>query len=77
MEAGSSSGRREENVVPKEMRQLARRRAFEFLEQQAGALLSDEQAMELALEAQRWARAEARKPRRDRRQPGAGRSRTP
>jgi hypothetical protein len=55
-----------------ETRQLARRRALNFLERQAGASLSDEHAMELAREAQRWARAEARKPRLDGWQSGRG-----
>jgi len=55
-----------------EMRQLARRRALDFLERQAGAPLSDELTMHLALEVQRWARAEARKPRLDGWQSGRG-----
>lgn len=55
-----------------ETRQWARRRAFDFLERQASAPLSDEDAMELALEAQRWARAEARKPGLDGWQSGRG-----
>jgi hypothetical protein len=39
-----------------QMRRVARRRARQFLDQQAGGPLSDEQAIELALEAQRAAR---------------------
>lgn len=47
-----------------QMRRFARGHALQFLEQQKGAPVSDEQAMNLALEAQRWARTRARKPRR-------------
>ena len=39
-----------------QMRRFARRHALEFLGQQAGGSLSDEQAMDLAQEARRWAR---------------------
>ena len=39
-----------------QMRRFARRHALEALERQAGGTLSDDQAMDLALEAQRWAR---------------------
>jgi prevent-host-death family protein len=39
-----------------QMRRFARRHALEVLEGQAGGPLSDEQAMKLALEAERWAR---------------------
>lgn len=39
-----------------QMRRFARRHALQFLDQQAGGALSDEEAMELALEAQRAAR---------------------
>ena len=39
-----------------QMRRFARRHALEFLEQQADGSLSDEQALELAQEAKRWAR---------------------
>lgn len=39
-----------------QMRRFGRRHALQFLEQQAGGRLSDEQAMQLALEAQRAAR---------------------
>lgn len=48
-----------------QIRRFARRQGLDFLEQQRGGPLSDEQAMELALEAQRWARRQARKPRRE------------
>lgn len=48
-----------------QIRRFARRQGLHFLEQQRGGPLSDEQAMELALEAQRWARRQARKPRRE------------
>jgi prevent-host-death family protein len=43
-----------------QMRRFARRHALQFLDQQAGGPLSDEQAMELALEAQRAARKKSR-----------------
>jgi hypothetical protein len=46
------------------MRRFARRHALDFLEEQKGTSVSDEQAMDLALEAQRWARKRGRKPRR-------------
>lgn len=46
-----------------QMRRFARRHAQLFLEQQKGGTLTDAQAMELALEAQAWARKRARKPR--------------
>jgi prevent-host-death family protein len=45
-----------------QMRRFARRHALDLLERQAGGPLSDEQAMELALEAQRWARRQTGKP---------------
>jgi prevent-host-death family protein len=44
-----------------QMRRFARRHALEVLERQVGGPLSDEQATELALEAERWARERARK----------------
>ncbi len=47
-----------------QMRRFARQHALQFLEQQKGAAISDEQAMNLALEARGWARGQARKPRR-------------
>lgn len=46
-----------------QMRRFARQHAVESLERQEGGpgnLLSDEQAMEIALEAQRWARKKLR-----------------
>ena len=45
------------------MRRFARRQALDFLEQQKSGSLTDNQATELALEAQRWARRRAQKPR--------------
>jgi prevent-host-death family protein len=47
-----------------QMRRFARRHALDFLEKQRGAPVSEERAMDLALEAQRWARKRGRKPRR-------------
>lgn len=47
-----------------QIRRFARQHALQFLEQQKGAAVSDEQAMNLALEARGWARGQARKPRR-------------
>ena len=47
-----------------QMRRFARRHALDFLERQGGTSTSEEQAMEVALEAQRWARKQVRKPRR-------------
>ena len=47
-----------------QMRRFARRQALDFLEEQKGGRLTDEKAMELALEAQRWTRRRARRPRR-------------
>lgn len=57
-------------IVPVErleqIRRFARRQGLDFLEQQTRSPLTDEQAMALALEAQRWARRrQARKPRRE------------
>lgn len=46
-----------------QMRRFARRQALEFMEQQKGGKLTDKQAIELGLEAQRWARRQGRKPR--------------
>lgn len=43
-----------------QMRRFARCHALQFLEQQVGGPLSDEQAMKLALEAQRAAREASR-----------------
>jgi prevent-host-death family protein len=45
-----------------QMRRFARRHALDVMEQQKGGTLTDSQAMELALEAQRWARQQKRKP---------------
>ena len=47
-----------------QMRRFARRQALDFLEEQKGGPLNDEKAMNLALEAQRWARKRMRSPRR-------------
>lgn len=46
-----------------QMRRFARRHAQLFLDQQKGGPLTDAQAMELALEAQAWARKRVRKSR--------------
>ena len=43
-----------------QMRRFARRHALDFLAQQQGGALTDKQASELALEAQRWARKAAK-----------------
>lgn len=45
-----------------QIRRFARRHALGFLDQQRGAPLSDDEAMELALKAKRWARKQPRKP---------------
>jgi prevent-host-death family protein len=47
-----------------QMRRFARRHALELLEKQKQSTVNDEQALEIALEAQRSARKQARKPRR-------------
>ena len=47
-----------------QMRQFARTQALEFLKQQTEGGLTDEQAGDLGLEAQRWARRRPRTPRR-------------
>ena len=47
-----------------QIRRFARRHALQFLDQQKGAPISDEQATNLALEAQGWARTQTRKPKR-------------
>jgi len=44
-----------------QMRRFARRHALDFLQRQAGGPLSDKAAEDLALEAQSWAREQARK----------------
>lgn len=43
-----------------QMRRFARRHALDFLAQQQQGALTDKQASELALEAQRWARKSAK-----------------
>jgi len=47
-----------------QMRRFARRQALDFLERQKQSTVSEEQALEVALEAQRSARKRTRKPRR-------------
>lgn|SRR5450756_2106325 len=47
-----------------QMRRFARRQALDFLEEQKGGPLSDEKAMDLALEAQSWSRKRMGDPRR-------------
>ena len=47
-----------------QMRRYARRHALDLLEQRSGAAITEEQALELALEAQRSARKRPRKARR-------------
>jgi len=44
-----------------QVRRFARRRALEFMDAQRSGPLSDREAMDIALAAQRWARARARK----------------
>jgi antitoxin (DNA-binding transcriptional repressor) of toxin-antitoxin stability system len=44
-----------------QIRRFAQRQGLDFLEQQRGGPLSDEQATALALEAQRWARRHVRR----------------
>lgn len=46
-----------------QMRRFARRHALDVMEQQKGGALTDKDAMELGLEAQRWARQQRRKSR--------------
>ena len=46
-----------------QMRRFARRQGLDFLERQAKGPLDQAGAMELALEAQRWARKRTRRPR--------------
>ena len=46
-----------------QMRRFARRHALDFMAQQRDSGLTDKQAAELALEAQRWARKSLRKSR--------------
>ena len=45
-----------------QMRRFAQRHALDVMEQQKGGVLTDDQAMKLGLEAQRWARQQQRKP---------------
>jgi hypothetical protein len=45
------------------MRRFARRHALDVLERQKGGSLTDEQAIALGVEAQRWARRQLRKSR--------------
>jgi len=45
-----------------QIRRFARRHALQFLDQQKGTAVSDEQAMNLALQAQQWARRQAHRP---------------
>ena len=47
-----------------QMRRFARRHALDLLEQQKQSTVSEEQALQVALEAQRSARKRSRKPRR-------------
>jgi prevent-host-death family protein len=46
-----------------QMRRFARRHALDVLERQKGGALTDEDALALGLEAQRWARRQLRKSR--------------
>lgn len=46
-----------------QMRRFARRHALAVMEQQKGGSLTDDEAMALGLEAQRWARRQLRKSR--------------
>ena len=46
-----------------QMRRFARRHALDVMERQKGGPLTDDQARELGLEAQRWARQQRRKSR--------------
>jgi antitoxin (DNA-binding transcriptional repressor) of toxin-antitoxin stability system len=47
-----------------QMRRFARQQGIDFLEAQQGGSLTDAKAMNLGLEAQRWARKQIRRPRR-------------
>jgi hypothetical protein len=49
-----------------QMRRFARRQALDFMEKQQGGPLTGREASDLALQAQRFARKQARKPRRSR-----------
>jgi len=46
-----------------QMRRFARRHALDVMERQKGGALTDDQAIALGVEAQRWARQQRRKPR--------------
>ena len=46
-----------------QMRRFAQRHALDVMAQQKGGALTDKQAMDLGLEAQRWARQQRPKPR--------------
>src|SRR5882672_3572867 len=46
-----------------QMRRFARRHALDVMERQKGGALTDDEAMDLGLEAQRWARRHRRKSR--------------
>ena len=47
-----------------QMRRFARRQALDFMDEQEGGPLTEREASDLALEAQRFARTQVRKPRR-------------
>lgn len=47
-----------------QMRRFARRQALDFMKEQQAGLLTEREASDLALEAQRFARKQVRKPRR-------------
>lgn len=47
-----------------QMRRFARQHGLEILDRQRNAILSEQEAMDLSLEAQTWARKQVRKPRR-------------
>lgn len=44
-----------------QMRRFARRHALDVMERQKGGTLSDDQALEIGLEAQRWARTQRKR----------------
>lgn len=49
-----------------QMRRFAKQHGLEILDRQRGSTLKEQEAMDLAIEAQSWARKQARKPRRRR-----------
>lgn len=49
-----------------QMRRFAKQHGLEILDRQRGATLKEQEAMDLAIEAQSWARKQVRKPRRRR-----------